>query len=109
MLYLKRKDEEIVIGKETEIVIEKETEKTGVVILEQILVGVSDSKGFRSLKIRQIKFGSALRPDECAKICYQIKEDKCFFEVSVTRRHLKVVVASGTLMTDLKVVCHEME
>ena len=81
----------------------------GVVILEQILAGLIDCAGCRSSTFRQIKFDSILCPDELAKISYQIKADKCVFEVSTSREHSKITIARGTLMIDFTQACHEVD
>ena len=81
----------------------------GVVILEKILAGLIVCVGYRSSYFRQIKFESILCPDQLANISYQIKADKCVFEVSAKRDNSKIVVARGTLMIDLTQARHEMD
>ena len=81
----------------------------GVVILERVLAGILETADCCSSQFRQIKFSSELHPDELAEVRYEIKADKCVFEISATRENLIVTVASGTLMIDSKEAGHEME
>lgn len=81
----------------------------GVVIVEQLLAGLIDRADFRFLNLQLIKFESILRPDELAKISYQIKGAKCMFEISTNRETSKIIIARGTLMIDLSQACHEVD
>ena len=70
----------------------------GVVVLDQVLIGLKMTSSHQSLSINQVKFLSLLYPEEIAEVEYRIQEKKYAFKVFTSRFEREVNIASGTLM-----------
>ena len=74
----------------------------GVLVLDRVLQGVEARVQRAVVTLRQIKFASALLPEETAQVSFDVHDDQLKFEVRVQREQASVVLASGTLLLDAK-------
>jgi len=74
----------------------------GVVLLDRVLQGVEARVQRVVLTLRQVKFASALLPEETAQVSFDVHDDQLKFVVRVRREQASVVLASGTLLLSAK-------
>ena len=74
----------------------------GVLLLDRVLQGVEARVQRAVTTLRQVKFASALLPEESAQVSFDVEVDQLKFVVRVQREQASVVLASGTLLLDTK-------
>ena len=69
----------------------------GVLILDQLLAATLESSGMQVVRFEQVKFLSALLPDEPAHVVCEVEGDHARFQISLQRQAAKMMVASGKM------------
>ena len=69
----------------------------GVLLLDHVLVALEKATGRRASRLQQVKFTSALRPDEQADALCEVDGGRASFRVTAQRNGATVTVASGSL------------
>lgn len=69
----------------------------GVLLLDHVLVALQQATVRRVVRLQQVKFTSALRPDELAFAVCEIEGRRALFRVAVQRGRASVMLASGNL------------
>ena len=67
----------------------------GVVILDQVLLGLKSHAEHFPLRLAQVKFQSMLRPEEKACVLYRFSEHQCHFSISTMAQSSIKILASG--------------
>lgn len=69
----------------------------GVLLLDHVLVALQQATGRQVVRLQQVKFTSALQPDELAYAVCEIEGKRASFRVAVQRERASVMLASGNL------------
>ena len=69
----------------------------GVLLLDHVLEAVHRATSRRAARLQQVKFMSALRPDERAHGQCELTDERAAFRVTARRGGVEAVLASGVL------------
>jgi 3-hydroxymyristoyl/3-hydroxydecanoyl-(acyl carrier protein) dehydratase len=70
----------------------------GVLLLDHVLTGVQARVARPTATLQQVKFASALLPDETACVTFEANADRVTFSVEVHRDGVPVTLARGSLL-----------
>lgn len=70
----------------------------GVLLVDQVLAKVAELNGWEATGLPQVKFSSALKPDECADVLFEAGDGHAIFKVSMNRDDKNVILASGKIL-----------
>ena len=68
----------------------------GVLVLDHVLAALRRFTGRDVAQLRQVRFTSALGPEEQAHACCEVEDAKVIFHVTAQRQGVLVAVAQGT-------------
>ncbi|MDB5999762.1 MAG: long-chain fatty acid--CoA ligase [Rhizobacter sp.] len=69
----------------------------GVLLLDEVIIGVEAASNRRVQALKQVKFAAALLPGEQAQVVFDVTNDSAQFSVDVQRGDERVLLANGSL------------
>jgi 3-hydroxymyristoyl/3-hydroxydecanoyl-(acyl carrier protein) dehydratase len=70
----------------------------GVLLIDQVLAKVLELSGLEAARLPHVKFSSALGPDECAHVLFEVDGEHAMFRVTMQRHGKEVILASGKML-----------